>query len=207
MLDRTGSSMTIERLIEALNKICNEISDVIVFFLIVPTVMMNIIRLNNNSSTKFVIPLAADGLRPAKIEGQVEPWVLSEEQGELNGRALGKKGIAKPRRLWSISKVSIFITILLDCLPSFNESVCPDLVVIGELIDDVRRSLFLSGKLERGPWASDHSLQLLLPLLLGLVVDPVANVRKVATPRMVLGVNSEVLHKAHLVGKVEGKGV
>ena len=87
MLDRTGSSMTIERLIEALNKICNAISDVIVFFLIVPTVKMNIIRLKNNSSTKFVVPLAADGLRPAKIESQVEPWVLSEEQGELNGRA------------------------------------------------------------------------------------------------------------------------
>ena len=56
-------------------------------------------------------------------------------------------------------------------------------MVIGELIDDIRRSLFLSGKLERGPWAGDHSLQLLLPLLLGLVVDPVANVWKVATPR------------------------
>ena len=80
-----------KRLIEALNNICNEvcneISDIIVFFLIVPAVKMNIIGLKNNSSTKFVVPLAADGLRPAKIEGQVEPWVLGEEQGELNGRA------------------------------------------------------------------------------------------------------------------------
>ena len=79
-------------MIEALNNICNEVcneilSDVIVFFLIVPAVKMNIIGLKNNSSTKFVVPLAADGLRPAKIEGQVEPWVLSEEQGELNRRA------------------------------------------------------------------------------------------------------------------------
>ena len=80
-----------KRLIEALNnncnEVCNEISDIIVFFLIVPAVKMNIIGLKNNSSTKFVVPLAADGLRPAKIEGQVEPWVLGEEQGELNGRA------------------------------------------------------------------------------------------------------------------------
>ena len=79
-------------MIEALNNICNEvcneiISDVIVFFLIVPAVKMNIIGLKNNSSTKFVVPLAADGLRPAKIDGQVEPGVLGEEQRELNRRA------------------------------------------------------------------------------------------------------------------------
>ena len=85
--------MTIDRdgLIEALNNICNEvfneISDVIVFFLIVPAVKMSIVRLKNNSCTKFVVPLTADGLRPAKEDGQVEPWVLSEEQGELDGRA------------------------------------------------------------------------------------------------------------------------
>ena len=77
-----------KRLIETLNNICNEIiSDVIVFFLIVPAVKMHIIGLKDNSSTKFVVPLAADGLRPAKIEGQVEPWVISDKQGELNRRA------------------------------------------------------------------------------------------------------------------------
>ena len=71
-----------EALNDICNKVCNEISDVIVFFLIV-----HIIRLKNNSSTKFVVPLAADGLRPAKIDGQVEPGVLGEEQRELNRRA------------------------------------------------------------------------------------------------------------------------
>ena len=91
-------------------------------------------------------------------------------------------------------------------LPAFKELFGPGPMVVPKLLDNVRRALALSRQLEVGPAALDLELVVLAvrvraPLALGV------DVGDVAAPRVVLLVYSEVHHKTHFIGKVEGETV
>ena len=91
-------------------------------------------------------------------------------------------------------------------LPAFKKLFGPGPMVVPKLLDNVRRALALSRQLEVGPAALDLELVVLAvgvraPLALGV------DVGDVAAPRVVLLVYSEVHHKTHFIGKVEGETV
>lgn len=91
-------------------------------------------------------------------------------------------------------------------LPALKELFGPGPMVVPKLLDNVRRALALSWQLEVGPAALDLELVVLAvgvraPLALGV------DVGDVAATRVVLLVYSEVHHKTHFIGKVEGETV
>ena len=91
-------------------------------------------------------------------------------------------------------------------LPAFKELFGPGPMVVPKLLDNVRGALALSRQLEVGPAALDLELVVLAvgvraPLALGV------DVGDVAATRVVLLVYSEVHHKTHFIGKVEGETV
>ena len=91
-------------------------------------------------------------------------------------------------------------------LPAFKELFGPGPMVVPKLLDNVRGALALSRQLEVGPAALDLELVVLAvgvraPLALGV------DVGDVAATWVVLLVYSEVHHKTHFIGKVEGETV
>ena len=91
-------------------------------------------------------------------------------------------------------------------LPALKELFGPGPMVVPKLLDNVRGALALSRQLEVGPAALDLELVVLAvgvraPLTLGV------DVGDVAATWVVLLVYSEVHHKTHFIGKVEGETV